>query len=270
MKVGFVQFEPLFGEVDRNLDEAADMIAQSGADLIVLPELFNTGYVFTSKDEAKALSEEIPGGKTTRRLCDAAKDAGSFIVGGIAEKDDERIFNSAVLVSPDGYIGKYRKTHLFFEEKKWFDPGDEGFRVFDIGVCTIGIMICFDWFFPESMRVLSLMGADLICHPANLVLPFCQEAMKTRCLENHVFAITSNRTGRESRGEQSLLFTGTSQITAPDGTILLRAGKGSRETMTIEVDVQRARDKNLNGYNNLFADRRPDFYGGLGCGKRGK
>jgi predicted amidohydrolase len=95
---------------------------------------------------------------------------------------------------------------LFFGEKScneealWFCPGDRDFPVFDIGPCKIGIMICFDWFFPESMRILSLKGADVICHSANLVLPFCQDAMVTRCLENHVFAITANRIGMENRG----------------------------------------------------------------------
>lgn len=263
MKIGFVQFEPLFGEVDRNLKQAEGLIMGSDADLLVLPELFNTGYVFTSKEEAISLSEQVPQGRTTQGLCEVAKKKGVFIVAGLAEKDGDRIFNSSVLVSPDGYVGRYRKTHLFFEEKLWFDPGDEGFRVYDIGICTVGIMICFDWFFPESMRVLSLMGADLICHPANLVLPFCQESMKTRCLENHVFAVTANRTGTEARGEQSLLFTGMSQITGPDGSILCRAGEDSEEVGTVKIDPKAARDKNVNRYNNLFADRRAGFYGDL-------
>jgi len=236
---------------------------ESDAELLVLPELFNTGYVFTSKEEAISLSEHVPEGKTTQGLCAVAKEKGTFIVGGLAEKDGGRIFNSAVLVSPDGYIGRYRKTHLFFEEKVWFDPGDEGFRVYDIGMCTVGIMICFDWFFPESMRVLSLMGADIVCHPANLVMPFCQESMKTRCLENHVFAVTANRTGTEARGDKSLLFTGMSQITGPEGSILFRGGEDSQEVRTVEIDPKAARDKNVNSYNNLFADRRPNFYGDI-------
>ena len=263
MKTGFVQYEPQFGDVDGNLERAASLIRRSDADLLVLPELFNTGYVFASKEEAASLAEQVPGGKTTQELCDVAKDKGAFLAAGLAERDGDRIFNSSVLVSPDGYVGRYRKTHLFFEEKLWFDPGDEGFRVHDIGLCRVGIMICFDWFFPESMRILALMGADLICHPANLVMPFCQDAMKTRCLENHVFAVTANRTGTEARGGRSLLFTGMSQITGPDGTILSRAGEDSQEVQTVEINPAEARDKNVNEYNNLVADRRPDFYGKL-------
>lgn len=263
MKIGFVQFEPRFGDVDGNLERAGELIRGSDADLLVLPELFNTGYVFASKEEAASLAEEVPGGKTTRALCDLAREKGVFLAAGLAERDGKRVFNSSVLVSPDGYVGRYRKTHLFFEEKLWFDPGDEGFSVHDIGICTVGMMICFDWFFPESMRILALKGADLICHPANLVMPFCQDAMKTRCLENRVFAVTANRTGTEAREGRSLLFTGMSQITGPDGGIIARAGDDSQEVQTMEIDPAAARDKNVNDYNNLFADRRPVFYGDL-------
>lgn len=261
MKIGFVQFEPRFGEIDRNLERAGELIRKSDADILVLPELFNTGYVFTSKEETISLSEKVPQGRTTIRLSEFAMQMRVFIVGGLAERDGERAYNSAVLVSPDGYVGRYRKMHLFAEEKRWFAPGDEGFRVYNIGICTVGIMICFDWFFPESMRVLSLMGADLICHPANLVMPFCQDAMKIRCLENHVFAVTANRTGTETRVNRSLHFTGASQITGPDGGILRRADEDSEEVQTVEVIPEAARDKNINDYNNLFADRNPGFYG---------
>jgi len=260
MKMGAIQFEPLFGEVGKNLELARSLILKSDADLLVLPELFNTGYVFTSREETISLSEEIPDGMTTQMLCDVAKEKGIFIAGGLAEKSGDRIFNSAVLVSPDGYVGRYRKVHLFFEENLWFDPGDEGFSVYDAGVCKVGIMICFDWFFPESMRVLSLMGADIICHPSNLVLPFCQDAMKTRCLENHVFAITANRTGTESRGGRSLRFTGGSQVTAPDGRVLCRAGEATEEVGIVEIDVNEARSKKVNEYNDLFKDRKPGYY----------
>ncbi|MBW2544784.1 MAG: acyltransferase [Deltaproteobacteria bacterium] len=260
MKIGVIQFEPLFGEVDRNLELAGSLIMKSDADLLVLPELFNTGYVFTSKEEAISLSEQIPQGRTTQMLCDVAKEKGIFIAGGLAEKGGNGIFNSSVLVSPDGYVGRYRKVHLFFEEKLWFDPGDEGFKVYDTGVCKVGIMICFDWFFPESMRALSLMGADIICHPSNLVMSFCQDAMKTRCLENHVFAITANRTGTESRGGKSLHFTGKSQITGPDGRVLFRAGETTEEAGIMEINVNEARSKKVNEYNDLFKDRRSDFY----------
>ncbi|MFO0767873.1 MAG: nitrilase-related carbon-nitrogen hydrolase [Nitrospiraceae bacterium] len=97
-------------------------------------------------------------------------------------------------------LGCYRKTHLFFEETLFFDPGDSGFQVWDVGGAKVGVMICFDWFYPESARTLALMGADIIAHPSNLVLPHCPDSMVTRCLENRVFSITANRIGRARLG----------------------------------------------------------------------
>ncbi len=263
MKAGFVQFEPVFGKVDDNLGKAESLIRQGAADLLVLPELFNTGYLFSSLREVEELAEEIPGGKTTRRLCELARRSGSFLVAGLAEREADRFYNSAVLVSPSGYLGTYRKIHLFSEEKRWFLPGDSALEVFDLGFCRIGIMVCFDWFFPEVMRVLSLKGADLICHCANLVLPFCQDGMKTRCLENHVYAITANRTGQDQRDGRALSFTGKSQITGPHADVLYSAGPMNEEVAVAELDVALARDKNLNLFNHLYQDRRVEFYGDL-------
>lgn len=260
MKIGFIQFEPLFGEVERNIDKAEKLIDGTDADLLVLPELFNTGYVFTSMEEVESLSEEVPGGTTTRALLRMAKNNDVYLIAGLAERSGERYFNSAVVVSPQGYLGTYRKIHLFFEEKRWFDQGDLPFNVYDMGDYKFGVMICFDWIFPESMRVMSLQGAHIICHCANLVLPFCQDAMKTRCLENHVFAVTSNRTGTESRRGKSLRFTGKSQITGPTAEVLYQAESESEEAGIVDVDLNRAADKQLNEYNNLFQDRRPDYY----------
>jgi predicted amidohydrolase len=260
MKVGFVQFEPVFGQMDVNREKVTRLLADVDAELIVLPELFNSGYVFTSREEALHLAEEIPGGKTVELLGSIARQKKIHIVAGLCEKEGDRLFNSAVLISPEGWRGTYRKVHLFNEEKLWFRPGDEGFKVFDIGACRIGIMICFDWFFPEAARLLALQGAQIICHSANLVLPFCQAGMVTRCLENQVFAVTANRTGREKRGGQDLLFTGKSQITGPQGMILYQAGSSSDEVGIVDIDIRTADNKNINSYNHLFADRRVDVY----------
>jgi predicted amidohydrolase len=124
-------------------------------------------------------------------------------------------------------------------------------------------MICYDWIFPESMRVLALKGAEVVCHPANLVLPFCQDAMITRCLENRVFAVTANRTGTEQRGNRTFRYTGRSQITGPGANILCRAGADTEETGVVNMDVALARNKRLNSFNDLFGDRRVSFYGDL-------
>lgn len=260
MKAGFAQFSPLFGKVDTNIEKAVSLIEKADADLMVLPELFNTGYLFVSLKETSNLAEKIPSGKTTKSLCSIARKKNMHIVAGIAEVSDGKLYNSAVLVSPSGYVATYRKIHLFNEETLWFAPGDKGFAVYDIGSCKIGIMICFDWYFPESMRILALKGADLVCHPANLVLPHCQDAMTTRCLENRLYAVTANRTGKEEREGKKFYYTGKSQITSTDARILYRATEENDEVGVIEIDVQQARNKRLNVYNNLFADRRVEFY----------
>jgi predicted amidohydrolase len=263
MKVGFVQMDAIFGETDRNIEKVAQLLSSYSGDLVVLPEFFNTGYLFTSKEEAYDLSEEIPSGKTVKALCELASAGDTYIVAGLPERSDHKLFNSAVLISPKGYVDTYRKMHLFNEEKLWFAPGDKGFSVYDIGHCRIGIMICFDWFFPESMRILSLKGADIICHPANLVLPFCQDAMTTRCLENRVYAITANRTGTEERGGKTFRYTGKSQITGPQANIIHRAGEMADEIGLAEIDITAVKNKSINPYNDLFRDRRVEFYGEL-------
>lgn len=260
MRAGFIQFNPVLGEIGLNVSRTINLLKKTEADLLVLPELFNTGYFFSSHEQVEALAEEVPCGATTRALEELARAKGAWIIAGLAEKSARAIFNSAVLVSPEGYEATYRKIHLFSEEKVWFRPGDLPFRVFDIGPFKIGIMICFDWLFPEAMRTLALLGADIICHPANLVLPYCQEAMKTRCLENRVFAITANRIGTENAGNRSLIYTGMSQITAPNGEVLYRAPSGSEEVKIMDIDPNQARNKKVNVFNDAIQDRRPEFY----------
>ena len=262
MRVGVYQNNPLFGEVDHNIEQAVQALTGLEADLIVLPELFNTGYQFVSKEEAQAWAEQIPSGKTCQAMIDIAKSTGAFLVFGMAEKDRDLVYNGSAVVGPEGFIGKYRKTHLFAEEKYCFDPGDSGFQVFDLGMAKIGVMICFDWWFPESARILALDGADIICHPANLVLSQCQQAMITRSLENGVFSVTANRVGSEARGgKPPLIFTGKSQILDCWGNVLARLADTEPGVSVADIDVLQARDKKLTAQNDRFEDRRPNFYG---------
>ena len=259
MKVGFLQTSPVFGKKEENIDTALAKINPLDADLVVLPELFSTGYQFTSKEETLALAEIVPDGQTTRVLINLSKEKDLYIVAGLSERENGRCYNSAVLVGPHGFIGCYRKLHLFYNEKKWFEPGNVELNVYDIGLAKIGIMICFDWFFPEVARNLALKGADIICHPANLVLPYCPQAMITRCLENRVFAITANRIGTEKRSEERLTFIGTSQIVGTKGEVLYRASSDRDETIVVEINPMNARDKQVTPVNHLLNDRRLEF-----------
>ena len=258
MIVGLYQNLPVFGEADRNIQEAEKAISEIEADLIVLPELFNTGYQFTSREEAENLAEEVPSGKTFRLMSGLSKKKKIILVYVFAEKSGKKIYNSAAVIGPEGLIGVYRKTHLFFEEKLFFEPGDTGFKIFKAGKVSLGVMICFDWIFPESCRALALMGAQIICHPSNLVLPHCQAAMVTRSLENGVFSITANREARG--GKDPLEFTGMSQILNNKGKVLKNLGKSDTGIITADVDPAEAENKEITSHNNLFKDRRPDFY----------
>ena len=267
IQAGFLQTHPEFGAVAANRTQAKNLWGERTANLLVLPELFNTGYQFRSLAEAQNLSEPIPDGPTTEFLIDWARASGMVIVAGLAEREGDTLYNSAVIVGPRGTIGKFRKAHIFDTETQFFQPGNLPFTVFDAGFAKIGIMICFDWRFPETARTLALQGADVIAHPANLVLPDCPQAMITRCLENRVFAVTADRVGTEQRlPEEPLKFIGQSQAVDPDGTVLVRASEDREEAQVVALDLDKARNKKINGHNDLFADRREDLYriGGKG------
>lgn len=267
MYVGYVQSSPLFGEKSHNFEQIDRLLEQRedgerAIDLLVLPELFSTGYTFVSREEVASYAEPADG-ETAGVLRQLAVRTGGVVVAGFAEREGERLYNSSLVVGTQGTIGVYRKIHLFNKEKLFFDRGETEPPVLDLGEYRLGVMICFDWIFPETMRLLMLKGADLVAHPSNLVLPYCQEAMKTRCLENRVYAVTANRVGTEARGEDSFTFTGASQVTSPDGRVMSRAPAQQTAIDFVEVEPDLARSKELNPYNDLAADRRVDLYGGL-------
>ncbi len=265
MKAGFVQTSPRFGDIQWNVDDAVERIRalcrSTGVALVVLPELFSTGYQFRSAKEAYALAEDARRGYAAKRLGEVGKELGVFIVAGFAERSGKKVYNSAALIGPRGHVGTYRKAHLFWNEKKIFSPGDTPFEVYKAGRARVGMMICFDWLFPEAARTLALKGADIICHPSNLVLPYCPAAMITRSLENRVYAITANRVGAEERLDgKRLKFIGTSQITAPDGRVLVRVGRTGVCANAVDLDLKAARDKRITPANDIFKDRRAGFF----------
>lgn len=266
MKIGYLQFEPRLGEPELNRRRLADFLAGRQADLVVLPELAVSGYCL--EPELLARSAEPAAGPTTELLTTLARETGAHYVCGLAERAGDVYYNSAVLVGPDGLVDRYRKLHLFGFEDELFQPGDEPPHSVNAAGAELGLMICFDWIYPETMRCLALEGARIVCHPANLVLPHCPRAMLTRCLENRIFAVTANRTGSEFRRGEKLSFIGSSQIVAPDGSLLHRAPDDREELFLMDVDPAAAADKTLSSGNDLFAERRPNHYGRI-CGDRG-
>lgn len=260
MRIGFFQFSPQFGRPGDNLDALVDAVVRGRADLIVAPELALSGYLFTNKGEAERLAEDVPG-PATDRLVEAAARADCHVVIGMAERSGELLYNSAVLLGPQGVVGVYRKVHLFFEEKLYFTPGDLGFPLFDVQGVKVGLLVCFDHFFPEAARTLALQGAQIICHPSNLVLPeYGQLTTRVRSVENRVFWILANRFGTEKRGGKSLTYSGCSQITAENGEILTRAPAEGDSLTVVEVDPGRAQNKRVTELNDLFGDRRTELY----------
>jgi len=261
MIIGFAQFEPLLNDQKSTMDTVEKLIALGrDADLLVLPELSNSGYSFPSREHAVNASESLDNSIFIKLIQTACKSNNMHIVCGFNELDNDRLYNSALLVGPDGIIGKYRKLHLFLNEKDIFEPGNVGLPVFDIGKCKLGILICFDWVFPEAWRILALKGADIICHPSNLVIPgLAQRAVPIQAIMNRVFTVTANRIGTE--GE--LIFTGRSIIADPDGEVLAEASSTKEEVKLVEIDVSLARDKMITARNHLFGDRRPKEYSRL-------
>ncbi len=260
MKVGFYQFRPLFGKPKQNCHKILNALDNVDADLIVLPELALSGYYFKDKNESLKYAEDPENSHRLDALIGLAKNRNMHLVIGFAEKREEQCYNSAALIGPNGIEHIYRKAHLFNEEKFCFDQGNTPFIVNEVNGVKVGIMICFDWVFPEASRTLSMQGAEIICHPSNLVLTFCQQTMLARCIENRVFAITANRYGEDKRPQGSLKFTGKSQVVAPGGKLLHRAASQRDALFITDINPNEAHDKFITKHNDLFGDRRPEFY----------
>lgn len=261
MRVGFVQFAPALGDVNGTIERLKELLPRAdGVDLLVLPELCNSGYAFKSVEEARLSAESVSGGLFVDFIKEHCAHTGVYICTGLNEIDGGKLYNSAILTGPDGLIGRYRKLHLFLNEKDIFEPGDLGLPVFEVAGAKVGILICFDWQFPEAWRVLALAGADIVCHPSNLVLPgLAQRAVPQHALLNRFFVITANRIGSEG----DLRFTGRSIIASPRGKVFVEAPENDDHVAVIEIDAAVARDKSVTPRNDLLADRRPECYTSL-------
>ena len=271
VRVACLQMEPVVGEKDRNVRRSLEMIAEAadnGAKLLVLPELCNSGYVFNSRDEAFALSEPIPEGPTTKAWMEIAKARDLYIVAGITEREGDSLYNSSVVVGPSGYIGTFRKVHLWNEENLFFERGNLGFPVFSTPIGRIGTFICYDGWFPESYRLCALQGADIICIPTNWV-PIPGQDPKREAManilvmgsahSNSVFVAAADRVGTE-RGQP---FVGQSLIASYTGwPVAGPASAKDEEIIYADVNLADARRKrNWNEYNQVLRDRRSDVYG---------
>jgi predicted amidohydrolase len=270
VKIACIQMQPAIGNVEANVAHSIALIDRAvglGARLVVLPELCNSGYMFQSREEAFATSEPVPAGPTVRAWSETAAKHKLHLVAGICERDGAKLFNSAVLIGPAGYIGTFRKVHLWNEENLYFEPGDLGFPVFHTAIGRIGIAICYDGWFPETYRLCALQGADIVCVPTNWVpIPGQAEGREAMANilamaaahSNSIYIACADRVGTE-RGQP---FEGQSLIVGYTGWPV--AGPASRdreEILVAEVALGEARRaRNWNAFNQVLRDRRSDLY----------
>ena len=270
VKVACLQTHPRVGDKASNVAASLASIERAaalGARLIVLPELANSGYVFTTRAEAFALAEEVPNGPTCQAWMTAATRLGVTLVAGIAERQGDALYNAAVVIGPTGYIGTFRKVHLWNAENLFFEPGNLGFPVFKTPIGRIGVAICYDIWFPETFRLQALKGADIVCVPTNWVpIPGQapgREAMATvlamaAAHSNSIFIACADRVGTE-RGQP---FEGQSVIVGCTGwPVAGPASRNDEEIVLAEIDLGSARRlRNWNAFNQVLRDRRTDVY----------
>ncbi|MDF3838502.1 nitrilase family protein [Cupriavidus basilensis] len=268
--VASIQMEPRVGDSAGNLSRSLQMIeeaAAAGAALVVLPELANSGYVFHSRDEAFALAEPLPGGACASGWIEAARRLGIHIVAGIAERDGNRLYNSALVAGPDGYLGSYRKLHLWGDEHLFFESGNLGLPIFDTRIGRLAVAICYDGWFPEVYRLLAMQGADIVCMPTNWV-PMPGQAQQQTAManvlamagahSNGVNIVCADRVGTE-RGQA---FIGRSLIVSAEGWPLAGPASASEEEILYaRINLRQSRHaRHLNAFNHVLRDRRDDLY----------
>nr|WP_255370073.1 nitrilase family protein [Roseateles sp. YR242] len=269
--VACVQMEPRLGQRAQNLEESMvtiEMAAARGASVIVLPELVSSGYAFKSRSEAFAAAEPVSDSVSLRAWSEAASRLGVHLVAGFAEREGERLYNSAAIMSPRGLLGLYRKLHLWGDEQLFFEPGNLGLPVFDTDFGRIAAVICYDGWFPEVYRRLSEQHVDLVCMPTNWVpmpqqpagMPAMANTLAMAAAHSNAMAIAcANRVGVE-RGQA---FIGQSLIVNADGWPLAGPASIDRpELLLARINIAQARrGRQLNAFNHLLRDRRADLFG---------
>jgi len=240
--------------------EAVAAAVAAGAQIVVLPELVTSGYVFASLEEARAAAFPAEGEWFAGWAREAAR-VDAVVIGGFCERGpDGRLFNSSALVDGGGLRAVYRKLHLWGEEPRWFSAGDRPAPVLDTGHGRIGLAVCYDIEFPELTRGLALAGAELLAVPANWPReprPILQSLAATTAYLSRVYVAVCDRCG----SERGLEFEGGSVIAGPDGGLC--AGPvvgGGPQTLAADCDLGEARRKRNGPHNDAFADRRPTYY----------
>ncbi|KXB05418.1 hypothetical protein AKJ49_00860 [candidate division MSBL1 archaeon SCGC-AAA382A03] len=271
LKIVAAQTNPKIFEKEKNLDDMESKIknaANKDSKLIVFPECSISGYVFRNREETENVAEKIPGPSTKKLLKEARKHE-IYIVAGLVEKEENNYYNTSFLVGPKGYIGKYRKIHPWLPvEKKWpVKTGNLGFPVFSTEIGKIGMLICYDIYYPESSRALALKEADIITHLTNEFewtdnFPFSDYLLRTRAMSNHVWIVGANRVGKERKVE----FAGRSQIVDIHGNIIKEASPNQEEIISANIDPKKAtQDKKISSEedSDMFKTRVPESYSAI-------
>lgn len=263
VSIAVIQCAPVLADSSSNIEYIHAILNTITSDIVVFPELATSGYFFTDKESLLPHAMEWNKHSALLRLQQRATAEQRIIIIGFPELTDEGIYNAAGIFMPNPQDSQvYRKTHLFYKEKNCFLPGDTGFfTVYEQRMdIRIGIMICYDWRFPESARSLALAGADAIICPANLVTTLSAKVFPARAIENQVYMIVANRIGTEQNEQEQLLFRGESAIYDFVGDTIVKATETQEEIIYATIDPAKTRNKSINSENDILLDRRPDMY----------
>ena len=278
VKVGLIQMS-CTADVAANKQKAVEKIkeaAKGGANIICLQELYTSLYFCDVEAyENFKLAEPIPG-KTTDELSALAKSLGVVIIASLFEKRAEGLYhNTTAVLDADGtYLGKYRKMHIpddpAYYEKFYFTPGDLGYKVFKTQFATIGVLICWDQWYPEAARITSLMGAEMLFYPTAIGWATAQDEatnteqynawqtiQRSHAVANGVPVISVNRVGLEQNG--LMKFWGGSFVSNPFGTLLYKASHDQEEVAVIDIDTEKS--DSYRTHWPFLRDRRIDSYG---------
>lgn len=266
LRLAVIQSNPQFGNVDENLHRLRALVENVDADVFVFTELCSTGYFFQTRQEALSFGEDFQG-PTVSFFKELAEQKQAVVHGGFVHRTDDHVYNASALVTPTVLNEPvvYHKTHLFYKEKHCFDQGNTGFLVHrdERRDCAFGLMICYDWRFPEAARSLMVQGADIALCPSNLVTDAWHKVMPARAIENKMYMAVANRWGTEMRGGEELLFKGLAAVHAYNGETLEMAKAEGDTVLVTEIYPQKTRDKSFNDLNDVQFDRRPDMYTAL-------